>query len=107
MRPLIDILGDLSEERRESYRAGGIELLLQGFRIRDMADRLSIAESTVKGHLTQVYNKLGISGRDELLRLFQEEQVRSRGFNAYVFGLVGRLLNVSVDAEEPPEPRSS
>lgn len=86
-----------------------VELLLQGFRIRDMADRLSIAESTVKGHLTQVYNKLGISGRDELLRLFQEEQVRSRGFNAYVFGLVGRLLNVSGDDAEvnPPGPRSA
>jgi DNA-binding LacI/PurR family transcriptional regulator/DNA-binding CsgD family transcriptional regulator/PAS domain-containing protein len=81
-----------------------VELLLQGFRIRDMADRLSIAESTVKGHLTQVYNKLGISGRDELLRLFQEEQVRRRGFNAFVFGLVARLLNVGGDAE-PAAPR--
>jgi len=86
-----------------------VELLLQGFRIRDMADRLSIAESTVKGHLTQVYNKLGISGRDELLRLLQEEQVRSRGFSAYVFGLVGRLLNVGADDGEPtpPGPRSA
>jgi DNA-binding LacI/PurR family transcriptional regulator/DNA-binding CsgD family transcriptional regulator len=85
-----------------------VELLLQGFRIRDMADRLSIAESTVKGHLTQVYNKLGISGRDELLRLFQEEQVRSRGFSAYVFGLVGRLLNVAGDDGDgsPPPARS-
>ncbi len=84
-----------------------VELLLQGFRIRDMADRLSIAESTVKGHLTQVYNKLGISGRDELLRLFQEEQIRGRGFNAFVFGLVGRLLNVGGDDAEPvpPTPR--
>jgi DNA-binding CsgD family transcriptional regulator len=86
-----------------------VELLLQGFRIRDMADRLSIAESTVKGHLTQVYNKLGISGRDELLRLFQEEQVRRQGFNAFVFGLVGRLLNAGGDDAEqtPPPPRLS
>jgi DNA-binding CsgD family transcriptional regulator len=78
-----------------------IELLLQGFRIRDMADRLSIAESTVKGHLTQVYDKLGINGRAELLQLIQDEQVRRRGFSAYVFGLVSRL--VSGDAEGEPE----
>jgi DNA-binding LacI/PurR family transcriptional regulator/DNA-binding CsgD family transcriptional regulator len=80
-----------------------VELLLQGFRIRDMADRLSIAESTVKGHLTQVYNKLGISGREELLQLVQEEQVRRRGFSAHVFGLVNRLLHVD-DAHDPGEP---
>jgi PAS domain S-box-containing protein len=76
-----------------------VELLLQGFRIRDMAERLSIAESTVKGHLTQVYNKLGISGREELLQLVQEEQVRRRGFSAHVFGLVSRLLHVEEGAE--------
>jgi DNA-binding LacI/PurR family transcriptional regulator/DNA-binding CsgD family transcriptional regulator/PAS domain-containing protein len=87
-----------------------VELLLQGFRIRDMADRLFIAESTVKGHLTQVYNKLGISGREELLQLVQEEQIRRRGFSAHVFGLVSRLLHVDEEAEpgeaeEPVHPR--
>jgi PAS domain S-box-containing protein len=71
-----------------------IGLLVQGFRIRDMADRLAIAESTVKGHLTQIYDKLGISGRDGLLQLIQDEQVRRHGFSAYVFGLVSRLLRV-------------
>lgn len=80
-----------------------VELLLQGCRIRDMAERLSIAESTVKGHLTQVYNKLGISGREELLQLVQEEQVRRRGFSAHVFGLVSRLLHVD-EGDDPGEP---
>ncbi len=80
-----------------------VELLLQGFRIRDMADRLGIAESTVKGHLTQVYNKLGISGREELLQLVQEEQVRRRGFSAHAFGLVSRLLHVD-EGSDPGEP---
>ncbi len=83
-----------------------LELLIQGFRIRDMAERLSIAESTVKGHLTQVYNKLGISGREELVQLVLEEQVRRRGFSAHVFGLVSRLLHVDegVDAGEADDP---
>ncbi len=71
-----------------------VELQLQGFRIRDIADRLCIAESTVKGHLTQVYNKLGITGKAELVQLLTEEQVGKLGFSAYVFSLVNRLLSM-------------
>jgi len=70
-----------------------IELLLQGLRIRDISERLCIAESTVKGHLTQVYDKLGISGKGELLRLLREELVGRHGFSAYVFSLVNSLLS--------------
>jgi DNA-binding LacI/PurR family transcriptional regulator/DNA-binding CsgD family transcriptional regulator/PAS domain-containing protein len=74
-----------------------IELQLQGFRIRDIADKLCIAESTVKGHLTQVYDKLGISGKGELLHMLREEQVGRHGFSAYVFSLVNRLLSMDGD----------
>jgi len=70
-----------------------IELQLQGYRIRDIAEKLFIAESTVKGHLTQVYNKLGITGKGELLRLLRDEQVGRFGFSAYVFSLVNSLLS--------------
>ncbi len=70
-----------------------VELQLQGYRIRDIAGRLGIAESTVKGHLTQVYNKLGISGKGELLRVLKDERGGKLGFSAYVFSLVNRLLS--------------
>ncbi len=71
-----------------------VELQLQGYRIRDIAGRLGIAESTVKGHLTQVYNKLGISGKGELLRVLKDERGGKLGFSAYVFSLVNRLLSI-------------
>ncbi|MCD1654028.1 substrate-binding domain-containing protein [Treponema zuelzerae] len=71
-----------------------IELQLQGYRIKDIAEKLFIAESTVKGHLTQVYNKLGITGKGELLRLLKDEQGGRYGFSAYVLSLVNRLLSI-------------
>lgn len=74
-----------------------VELQLQGYRIRDIAEKLCIAESTVKGHLTQVYNKLGISGKGELLRVLKDERGGKLGFSAYVFSLVNRLLSVEED----------
>lgn len=81
-------------ERRVTERETDVvEFLLQGYRIKDIADKLCIAESTVKGHLTQVYDKLGISGKGELLRLLREEQVGRHGFSAYVFSLVNNLLS--------------
>ncbi len=71
-----------------------VELQLQGYRIKDIAARLCIAESTVKGHLTQVYSKLGISGKSELLRVLKDERGGRLGFSAYVFSLVNRLLSI-------------
>ncbi len=71
-----------------------VELQLQNYRIKDIADRLFIAESTVKGHLTQVYNKLGISGKSELLDLLAEDQAAKMGLSAYVFSLVNRVLSL-------------
>lgn len=71
-----------------------IELQLQGYRIRDIAARLYIAESTVKGHLTQIYNKFGIDGKSELYRLFREPGDSRYGINSTALSLVHRLLSV-------------
>lgn len=71
-----------------------VSYLLQGLRIKDIAERLFIAESTVKGHLTQIYDKLGISSRNELIHMLQEEQVGRYGFSAYLFSLVNKLLSL-------------
>ncbi|HKL85431.1 MAG TPA: substrate-binding domain-containing protein [Treponemataceae bacterium] len=71
-----------------------IPLLLQGLRIKDIAEQLFIAESTVKGHLTQIYEKFGISSRTELTKMIQEEQIGRYGFSAYLFSLVNKLLSL-------------
>ncbi|MBI2956342.1 MAG: response regulator transcription factor [Acidobacteria bacterium] len=41
-------------------------LVAQGFRNKEIADRLSISEQTVKNHLHNIFDKLGVSDRLEL-----------------------------------------
>ncbi|HEY7520087.1 MAG TPA: LuxR C-terminal-related transcriptional regulator [Methylomirabilota bacterium] len=43
-----------------------IRLLIQGVSNKEIAQHLSISERTVKGHLTHVYSKLGVSSRLQL-----------------------------------------
>lgn len=50
-----------------------VRLVAQGLKNRDIAGRLSIAEGTVKIHLHNVYEKLGLDGRLELLVFLQEK----------------------------------
>jgi two-component system nitrate/nitrite response regulator NarL len=51
---------------REVEVAGLVAL---GLRNRDIAERLSISEGTVKIHLHNIYQKLGIDGRSQLVRV--------------------------------------
>lgn len=44
-----------------------ISCLTQGWRNRDIADRLTITEQTVKNHLRSIYDKVGVSDRLELV----------------------------------------
>jgi len=44
-----------------------IGCLMQGFRNRDIAQSLSIAEQTVKNHLRSMFDKIGVSDRLELV----------------------------------------
>jgi DNA-binding CsgD family transcriptional regulator len=68
-------------------------LMLQGFRTTDIAERLFIAESTVKGHIGHVFDKFGVSGRAELMKLAREEQSDKYGFNAYVFSVLDGMID--------------
>jgi DNA-binding NarL/FixJ family response regulator len=43
-----------------------VGLIAQGFKNRDMAERLFISEQTVKNHLHNIFDKLGVSDRLEL-----------------------------------------
>ncbi len=51
---------------REVEVAGLVAL---GLRNREIAERLAISEGTVKIHLHNIYEKLGIDGRSQLVRL--------------------------------------
>lgn len=54
-------IAQLSEREREVIRLVG-----EGLRNKEIAQRLSISEVTVRHHLTSIYNKLGVSDRLEL-----------------------------------------
>jgi len=53
--------GALSAREREI-----VVLVAQGFKNREMAERMFISEQTVKNHLHNIFDKLGVSDRLEL-----------------------------------------
>jgi DNA-binding NarL/FixJ family response regulator len=50
-----------------------VKLVAEGLRNREIASRLSISEGTVKIHLHNVYDKLGVDGRLELVLAAQQK----------------------------------
>jgi len=50
-----------------------VRLVAKGHRNRAIAERLFISEGTVKIHLHNIYEKLGVDGRLELLLWVQEQ----------------------------------
>ena len=63
-RPLDNMAGRLTAREREIVR-----MAAGGLRNRDIAQRLFITEGTVKLHLHNIYQKLEVNGRPELIRL--------------------------------------
>ena len=43
-----------------------VQLVVQGFRNREIGEKLFISEQTVKNHLHSIFDKLGVSDRLEL-----------------------------------------
>ncbi len=50
-----------------------VQMVAQGLRNRTIGERLSITESTVKVHLHNIYQKLGVEGRLELVLVAQQK----------------------------------
>ena len=61
---LAERIGLLTTREREI-----VSLVGQGLKNREIADRLGIAEKTIKGHLTNIFLKLGVQARLELALL--------------------------------------
>ena len=62
MNTEVEHISQLSDREREV-----IQLIGRGLKNRIIADQLCIGETTVRHHLTSIYNKLGVSDRLELL----------------------------------------
>lgn len=71
-----------------------IKLVLQGMSIKNIGENLFISESTVKGHLTQIYSKFGVSGKNEMTLVIQNHQVKTHGYSEYLFTVLNHLLTI-------------
>lgn len=49
-----------------------LDLLVQGLDNRKIAHELCLSEKTVRNHLTQIYNKLGVASRAQAIVLYQQ-----------------------------------
>ena len=67
-----------SSARRLSPREREIlELMCRNYSNKDIAERLFIAEQTVRNHVSVIYTKLGVADRFEAIRVAQRTQNRS------------------------------
>jgi len=69
----VDPFGKLAPREREIA-----ELVAQGLRNREIADRLSMSEGTVKVYLHGVYQKLGVENRTSLALLARDADAQGR-----------------------------
>jgi two-component system, NarL family, response regulator YdfI len=60
----------LSEKERQVLQA-----IAQGFRSKEIAAEMGIAERTVKAHLTSLYNKLGVDSRSQAVAVAVERGI--------------------------------
>jgi len=70
-----------------------IGCLMQGFPNRDIAQRLAIAEQTVKNHLRSIFDKVGVSDRLELVLYAIHQQIE--------------IPMIKATRSGPPEPAAS
>ncbi|MBT9253617.1 MAG: helix-turn-helix transcriptional regulator [Brockia lithotrophica] len=67
---MLDVL--TAREREVVYLIG------QGYRNRDIAQALVISEHTVKNHISNIFQKLGVADRYELLTLLYGSETEER-----------------------------
>ena len=68
--PANDVLAELTQREREIVR-----LIVEGASNKEVASSLNISERTVKGHLSNVFQKLGVADRLKLVLFVREGKV--------------------------------
>lgn len=72
------LAGNLDLSSLSPRESDVLEVAIQGLSAREIADRLSLTEATVRSHLSAAYSKLGVSGRVELLARMNADAGRER-----------------------------
>jgi DNA-binding CsgD family transcriptional regulator/PAS domain-containing protein len=69
-----------------------LTFILKGTKIRDIAEELFVAESTVKGHITSIYSKIGVKNRMELFELIKDHQMKDSGYESFLYAMLIKLF---------------
>lgn len=69
-----------------------ILLMMQGYKIREIAEKLFISESTVKGHMNLIYQRTSVQNKSELFDIIRKYQVKQFGYQTYIFSLLNKLV---------------
>ena len=93
------ILGKTLQPGNDFYRKYGLSYrereviteMLRGFSIKEIGERLFISETTVKTHQQNIYNKMGISSKKELIELVKTEIVEKCGYETLLFTIITEL----------------
>ncbi len=90
LHPEEDFLKNYKLSQRESEV---LKLLLQGYRIKDIANKLFIAESTVKEHLSSIYAELNVKNKYELFDKLKIHKQTELGYESFLSYLINYLSN--------------
>lgn len=65
---------DNLKEKLSSKEAQIVELVAEGFKNREIADRLLLSEQTVKSHLGRIFRKMHVSNRSQLVSMIMRNK---------------------------------
>lgn len=67
-------------------------LMLQGYKTKEIAKKLFIAENTVKAHISAIYTEVGVNNREDFFQILKEYQTHDFGYHSYVYSVLTRLF---------------
>ena len=69
-----------------------ILLLMQGLKIKDIAQQLFISVNTVKTHITMIYSKTGVDNKSGLFEILKNYHVKQFGYQTYLFSFLNKIF---------------
>lgn len=69
-----------------------LDLVLQGYKNKEIAQKLYIAESTVKDHMGRIYSVIGVKNKTELFDVLKDYQVNRYGHESFLFSLLSKMV---------------
>ncbi len=69
-----------------------LTLILQGYKIKEIAKQFYISVATVKTHIRSIYDKIDVGNKTELFEKLKEYQISRFGHQSFVFSLLSRAI---------------